>query len=120
MSTLKDDFKTTDIKTMVKQIQNRIVELKKQGVVEDYDIESKLYEDLPEFYDEYPFLVKKLVSGGDMSVLYRMLDTLESVQKGKKSFAGAELALGKELADDYLHPAVKKENERVTKEQNKK
>ena len=120
MSTLKDDFKTTDIRLSVRMIQQRIVELKKQGIKEDYDIENKLFEEMPEFYDEYPFLIKKLVNGGDMEFLYKMLDTLETVQKGKRSFASAELDLGKKLADDYLYPVVKKENERLKKENNKK
>jgi len=116
MSSLKDDFKTNDIKLKVNDIQNRINELRKSGIKDDVDIENKLYDEIPEFFDEYPFLVKKLITGGDMAFLYKMLDTLDCVQKGKKSFAGAELDLGKKLADDYLHPVVQKENERLRKE----
>ena len=116
MSNLKDDFKTSDIKDKVKHIKKRIVEINNSGLTDAIDIENKLYEELPDFYDEYPFLVKKLVSGGDITFLYKMLDTLDCVQKGRKSFAGAELDLGKKLADDYLHPVVQKENERLRNE----
>lgn len=119
MSSLRDDFKTVDIEEKVKQIQNRIHELKKQGIVEEMELENKIYEEVPEFYDEYPFLVKKIISGGDMSFLYKMLATLNNVQNGKKSFAGAELELGKKLANDYLYPAVQKENQRLN-DKNKK
>jgi hypothetical protein len=114
-SELKTDFKTIDIKTMVTKLQNRLIELKKEGIKEEFDLENKLADENPEFYDEYPYLVKKLVSGGDISFLYKMLDTLDCVQKGKRSFAGAELELGSKLAQDYLYPTMKKEENRLKK-----
>jgi len=112
---LKTDFKTNDIKSMVIKLQNRIVELKKEGVKEDFDLENKLADENPEFYDEHPYLVKKLIAGGDISFLYKMLETLDIVQKGKRSFAGAELELGSKLAQDYLYPTLKKEENRLKK-----
>jgi hypothetical protein len=115
MSSLKDDFKVNDIKNKISQLQTRIIELKKDSNMTDFDIENKLCDENPEFYDEYPFLIKKLVSGGDISFLYKMLEVLNKVQSGTKSFASAELDLGKKLADDYLYPTVKKENERLNK-----
>jgi len=119
MSSLRDDFKIVNIQEKVKQIQHRVAELKKQGTVEEMELENKIYDEIPEFYDEYPFLVKKIISGGDISFLYKMLSTLDNVQNGKKSFAGAELELGKNLANNYLYPAVQKENQRLN-EKNKK
>jgi hypothetical protein len=115
---LKTDFKTSDIKTMVIKLKNRLLELKKEGIKEEFDLENKLADENPEFYDEYPFLVKKLISGGDISFLYKMLETLDNVQKGKRSFAGAELELGSKLAQDYLYPTIK--NKDQTSKDNKK
>lgn len=99
---LKTDFEINKIKNVVEQIKSRINSLKLNGKTDPFEFEMDIMENMPEFYSEYPFLVKKLVSGQDITYLYKMLETLNQVQNGNKSFAGAELTLGKELADKYL------------------
>jgi len=99
---LKTDFAVNTIEYNIKKINKRIDVLKKNGKKDPLEFEIDILEYMPEFYEEYPFLVKKLASGADITYLYKMLETLNQVQKGNKSFASAELSLGKELADKYL------------------
>lgn len=109
MDTLKTDFKVNTIKDTIKQVSDRMDILKNSGVTDPFDFEMDILTNMPEFYQEYPFLVKKITSGHNLEYLYKMLDTLEQVQTGNKSFASAELNLGNELADKYLYPSLKKD-----------
>jgi len=107
---IKEDFKVTNIRETVKILENRIVELKKTGLTDPFDFEMDIMSYMPEFYNEYPFLVKRITSGQDTNYLYKMLDTLDKVQAGNTSFASAELKLGDELANEFLYPAINKDN----------
>jgi hypothetical protein len=109
MDTLKEDFKVNNIKATIKQVSERMDVLRQNGVTDSFDFEMDILTNMPEFYQEYPFLVKKLTSGHNLDYLYKMLDTLEQVQMGNKSFASAEMNLGNELADKYLYPNLKKD-----------
>jgi len=104
---LKTDFGVNTIKQNIVHMQDRIDKLKKAGVSDPFEFEMDILQNMPEFYQEYPYLVKKITAGGDNTYLYKMFDTLEAVQSGDQSFAGAELKLGKELADKYLYPNTK-------------
>ena len=107
---VRSNFNTNEIKKNIDNINKRIQELVKQGKTESFDIEIVLLEEMPEFYDEYPFLVKRLCKRENNDFLFKMLDNLEAVDKGKKSLATTELKLGEELAEKYLYPAVGKNN----------
>ena len=105
---MRDDFKVLDITKTISVIQERMAEMKRNGIHDSFEYEMDILTNMPEFYQEYPFLVKKVTSGQDMSYLYKMLDTLNNVQYNNTSFANAELKLGKELADEFLYPALEK------------
>ena len=105
---LKTDFNVFMIREHVKMIQNEIQRMKELGKTDPFDYEMSLLEIFPEFYQQHPFLVKKICSGSDMSMLTKMLDNLEQVQEGNKSLASVELNLGNELANQFLYPVINK------------
>lgn len=110
METLKTDFKVDDIRTTITKIQARIEDMKKAGVNDAFEFEMDIMTNLPDFYHEYPFLVKTLSSGRDTMYLHKMLDSLENVQKGNTSLAHTEYTLGNELADKFINPVINKDN----------
>lgn len=105
---LKSSFDINWVKQNVQEISNKIKELELQGKSDSFEFEMIFLESHPEFYQLHPFLVKKLCKRDDLSMLYKMLDNLEKVENGNKSFATVELKLGQELADQYLHPVINK------------
>ena len=78
------------------------------GKKDVFEFELELLEVFPEFYDKYPFLVKKLCKRGDLSILYKMIDNLEQIENGDKSMASVEMNLGQDLANKFLYPSLKK------------
>jgi hypothetical protein len=105
---LKINFNITWIKDHVNKIQDKIATMELEGQTNPFDFEMAMIELYPDFYDAHPFLVKKLCKGGDLSILYKMLNQLENVESGNKSLAGVELRLGEELANQYLYPHINK------------
>ena len=71
----------------------------------DNSFESELYimDTYPKFYEEYPFLVKKLCKKEDITMLYKMLGLLDNIEKGTDTINNVENNLGNELADSYLN-----------------
>ena len=107
-SELRNDFNINFIKTTINSINQLIEKMTKNGTTEPFDFELEIMTQYPEFYNEYPFLVKKLCKKEDTSMLYKMFENLEQVQSGDKSLASVELKLGNELADKYINSVVKK------------
>lgn len=101
-------FNTMSIKEHIVMINEHIKTMELAGKKDVFEFELELLEVFPEFYDKYPFLVKKLCKRGDLSVLYKMIDSLEQIEQGNKSMAGVEMNLGQELATKYLYPSMKK------------
>lgn len=102
---VRKEFNVDLIKSNVSEIQ----EIISQNPHSDpFDLELKFMESHPEFYHQYPFLVKKLCKKEDISMLFKMLTNLDQVEKGEKSLASVELKLGNELADQYIYPKMKK------------
>jgi len=60
----------------------------------------------PTFAQEHPFLFRKIVNGDDLSMLYKMLDSITSINKGEMTHIQVEQNLGNELANLYVHPAM--------------
>lgn len=108
MSDVKTFFDVENIRHYVNIIKKEIEKLELEGVSDSFDFELHIMETFPEFYQSNPFLVKKLCKRDDISILYRMLDNLDQVDKGNKSLASVELNLGQELADQYLGPVLNK------------
>jgi hypothetical protein len=104
---IRTNFETNKIKDYIKLLTNMISELKEQNMTTPFEFEMEIMVKHPEFYQQYPFLVKKLCKGDDITMIYTMLENLDAVQKGDKSLASVELKLGEQLASKYLYPNIK-------------
>jgi hypothetical protein len=105
---LRKTFNVNMIREHIVLISDYIISMEAAGKTDVFNMEIELLEVFPEFYDQYPFLVKKLCKKDDITVLYKMLDNLEQVEKGDKTMATVEDNLGKELANQYLYPNINK------------
>ena len=92
----------SSIKITVEQINIKVIEYYKESM-DSYKIELNILEQYPDFYDKYPFLVKKICKGDDLTILYKMIDNIELVNSGKESLSNVEHKLGEELAETYLY-----------------
>lgn len=102
------DLKVADLKSKIKHVQEKISELINEKKT-DVQIEMFFIENDPKFYEEYPYLIKKLIKGGSLEFLDVMLENLQKIEDGDQTLASTELKLGNELADKYLYPSMKKE-----------
>lgn len=103
---VRSTFNISYIKENINKLKETIEIMKSQGKNDILDHELEIMHTFPEFYNSYPFLVKKLCKGGDLNMLNTMFQNLEKVESGERSLAGVELKLGKELASQYLDPVV--------------
>lgn len=98
------------IKNNIKILEQHIKELKNQGVIDSFNLELKLIELMPEFYDSNPSIVKYFCKENadkqEHTYLYKMLGLIEQVQTGEKSLASVEMNLGEELAQKFVYPVV--------------
>ena len=90
------------IKEKVELIQKSIKKIEYNGIKDPFQIELILMDEYPDFYQSYPFIVKKLCKKDDISMLYQMFNNLEKVETGNKSLASVELDLGDKLAKLYI------------------
>ena len=104
---VKKTFNVEMIKDHIKLINMHINKMELQGKKDAFEFELELLEVFPEFYDAYPFLVKKICKRGDLSILYKMLENLDQVEQGNKSLSNVEHNLGEDLAKQFLYPALK-------------
>ena len=95
------------MRAKVKSVQEKINNLRNEENKNDGDIEAHFFNNDVEFYEKYPYLIKKLIKGGDLSMLDKFLNSLEKVHNGEQSLASTELKLGEDLAQEYLYPSVK-------------
>jgi hypothetical protein len=65
-------------------------------------------EAFPTFYEEYPFLFKKVIARGDLSMLEPMLKAIEDIYEGKRVDREAANEIGEQLAEKYLYPTFGK------------
>ena len=105
---VKTKFDILMIKKNIKLVNNIIQRMESDGKSDRFDFELQIMDELPEFYQSHPFLVKKLCKRDDLVMLYKMFDNLELVEKGDRSLAGVELKLGSELAEQYVYPKLDK------------
>ena len=92
------------VRDMVNEINIKVAEYYKVPNSDPYVIELNILEQYPDFYDKYPFLVKKICKGEDLTILYKMIDNIDLVNKGEDNIKDVERRLGEELAEIYLHP----------------
>lgn len=106
--TVRSTFNINHIKETIIKLNKLIEEMKAKGNNDILEHELEILHTYPEFYESYPFLVKKVCKGGDLSMLDTMFKNLEKVESGDKSLAAVELNLGNKLASQYLDPITKK------------
>ena len=93
-------------------------EIKKR---DKFQYEFAVGELFPTFAKEYPFLFRKIANGDDLTMLFKMLDSITSVNKGEMTTIQVEQKLDNELANLYVHPAMEPAKSRnVTVDPNQK
>jgi hypothetical protein len=100
-------FNINFIKDNINKINEIINEMKSQGNTNIVDHELEVLNRYPDFYQSYPFLVKKVCKGDYIQMLETMFSNLEQVESGNKTLESVEYKLGQKLASQYLDPTVK-------------
>jgi hypothetical protein len=102
-----------ELRKKISIIIEKVIELRNQGMNDSLDLEMYFIDNMTEYYESYPHLIKRLCreENQDNSFLYKMIDNLEQVNKGEKSMASVELTLSNELANKYLYPVLNKEKQ---------
>ena len=96
-------FNINYIKETIIKLQDLINKMKLEGNNNVLDHELEILHTYPEFYESYPFLVKKVCKGGDLNMLDTMFKNLEKVELGDTSLETVEHNLGNKLASQYLN-----------------
>lgn len=100
----------SEIKNNIQTLEQHVKDLKTQGITSSFDLEMRVIELMPEFYDSYPSIVKRFcredADKQDNTYLYKMLGLIEQVKTGEKSLASVEMNLGEELAQKFVYPVV--------------
>ncbi len=101
-----------DIRNKIKLLQQRLKQLRNDGITDPFDLEMDIINNMTDFYDTYPSIVKRLCreEKQDNDFLYKMINMLEKVNNGDASMAAVELKLGNELAEKFIYPVLQKEN----------
>lgn len=73
-----------------------------------FELELYIMTQYPDFYSNYPFLVKKLCKKDDIEILYKMFNNLNDVELGNNTLANVELTLGNELAQQFIYSKINK------------
>jgi hypothetical protein len=105
-SQLKETFDVPNIKKIITKINKDINTMISQGITKQFDFELKIMEDYPDFYQEHPFLVKKLCKRDNIAMLYKMFSKLEDIENGEERLENVEYTLGQQLANEFLYPVV--------------
>jgi hypothetical protein len=97
-------YNTSVLENDIASILGYIDLLKEEKITDIFQLEMEVMKAYPCFYDQYPFLVKRLCKGEDLAILFKMIKELKKVESGEKTLTQVELPLGQELADEYLYP----------------
>ena len=89
-------------------LKKRLEDLRNLGIEDSFDLEMDIMNSMPEFYENFPSIVKRLCRDKDQdnTYLYKMIDLLKDVEKGDKNINEIEFLLGNELAEKYIYPVV--------------
>jgi hypothetical protein len=97
-----------NLRDEIKQVQEFIETIKDKNLM---NRELAVADRFPDFWKNYPFLVKKLVKDNqDLGMLELMLSKIDKINNNETSMAAVEYDLGNKLADKYLKPVIDKEN----------
>ena len=102
-----EDLNTQMLEKNINSLVTYINILKESGVKDPFEIEMDILHNFPDFYSEYPFIVKKICKGDDLTILFKMIKSLKKVETGEKSLHQVEQPLSEELANKYLYPNLK-------------
>ena len=91
--------------------------LRNIGIEDPFDLEMDIMNTMPDFYENFPSIVKRLCreKNQDNTYLYKMISLLKDVEKGNKNLSAVELTLGNELAEKFVYPVINKLNDDTTK-----
>ena len=99
------------VKVDITTIRNKIDECRKKQLSK-FDIEMMLITELPELYNDYPWLIKSFSKANNiedfMTMINKMVTALETVAKGDETLAAVEMKLGQELFDHYVGDKIPK------------
>ena len=104
--TKKNNFDINKIKYTIKLIDTELKNMIAHGYTDPFENELKILELYPEFYDNYPFLIKKICKRQDIEMVYHMLNKLKQVEDGQTTLNHIEKELGEQLADKYLKKSI--------------
>ena len=96
------------IKSYISEIKKftDLDEFKQIKIKDRLQHEFAVRELFPTFAQEHPFLFRKIANGDDLTMLYKMLDSITSVNNGEMTKIQVEQNLGNDLANLYVHPAM--------------
>ena len=96
------------IKSYISEIKKftDLDEFKQIKIKDRLQHEFAVRELFPTFAQEHPFLFRKIVNGDDLTMLYKMLDSITSVNNGEMTKIQVEQNLGNDLANLDVHPAM--------------
>lgn len=97
------DFDATARSTFLKDAVNQVLLMKSEGKSEEF-IRSAI----PEMSARYPELLRKLLSGEEITPLLGMIALLDKIGTGEISHHGASVAVGRALADRYMPENVRR------------
>ena len=113
-STDTNKLKSKDLKIKIEEVSKKIIELTKENKT-NVEIEMFFLENDSEFYERYPYLIKKLIKGGSLEFLDVMLQNLEKIENSEQTKASVELKLGEDLAQKFLYPHVNQSKDSLEK-----
>jgi hypothetical protein len=99
--------KIEDLKKDMNIIRETVAKCRTEGK-DGFDIEMHVMTELPELYEQYPFLIKRLSKSTDDSYLDKFLKAIVEVSNGEKSLAAVELNLGLELKKKFIDSVLDK------------
>ena len=102
MEELRKSFNIDIVKETINEINKELTKMKNFGEDNIFNLEMNIAEMFPEFYDEYPYLIKKICKGDNIETLYTMLKCLNQVENGSKTLNQVENKLGNELFNKYM------------------
>lgn len=98
------------IEKQLNQVMQRLKALRTMGIEDPFDLEMDFMNNMPEFYEEFPSIIKRLCreENQDNTYLFKMMSLLKQVEQGNTSLGAVELSLGNELAEKFVYPVVNK------------
>jgi hypothetical protein len=96
------------IEKQIKIVFERLQVLRNMGINDPFDLEMDFMNNMSEFYEEYPSIIKRVCreENQDNTYLYKMIHLLKKVEEGNTSLGAVELSLGNELAEKFVYPIV--------------